>query len=325
MRILITGGAGFIGHHVVQRLMMGHDIVVLDRLDESGNMKRLADIQYNGKWLFHDLRAPLNEQVRAQLGQVDAIIHMAAATHVDRSITDPMSFVLDNVVGTANLLDYAVDLDVSPLFIHFSTDEVFGPAPPGVAYKEDDRYRSGNPYAASKAGAEELVVAYNNTYGLPAIVTHTMNVIGYRQNPEKFFPNTIKKVMNGEEVVIHANADRTKAGSRFYIHASVVADVVAFLLERGDFKACAKYNIVGSEEIDNLELATRIYESCACFVDNLTFNYTMVDFHSSRPGHDLRYALDGTKLASMGYEVPLVLSIKGLVKWYLDNPEWLLP
>lgn len=325
MRILITGGAGFIGHHVVDRLMMDHDIVVLDRLDESGNMKRLADIQYNGKWIYHDLRAALNEQVRAQLGAVDAIIHMAAATHVDRSISDPYSFVLDNVVGTLNLLDFARSQPKPPMFLHFSTDEVFGPAPPGVAYKEDDRYRSGNPYAASKAGAEELVVSYNNTYGVPAIVTHTMNVIGRRQNPEKFFPNTIKKVMNGEEVVIHANSDCTKAGSRFYIHADVVADAVAFLLERGDFKTCAKYNIVGSEEVDNLELATRIYESCADFVDNLTFDYSLVDFHSSRPGHDLRYALDGTKLADMGFEVPPSLFLKGLVKWYLDNPEWLLP
>lgn len=322
MRVLITGGAGFIGHHVVERLMTTCDLILLDRLDHSGNLNRLAEVDALVEWVFHDLKAPLNSQVRKRIGPVDAIVHLAAATHVDRSIDDPMSFVLDNVVGTVNLLDFARSLKPMPRVIHFSTDEVFGPAPPGVAYKEDDRYRSGNPYAASKAGAEEIAVSYHNTYKLPVIITHTMNVIGRRQHPEKFFPNTIRKILRGETVTIHSDPTKTKAGSRFYIEADVVAAAVEFLLALGIDGQ--KYNIVGSEEVDNLELARRIDRAVRLWVTDVPeFKHEMVDFHSSRPGHDLRYALDGAKLRDAGFEVPRRLSVNDLVKWYVENPIWL--
>jgi len=321
MKIVITGAAGFIGHHVAQRMLAdGHRITILDRLDHSGNLNRLAEIgvpNEQTKFVFHDLRAPVNSQLTAQLGKPDWIIHMAAATHVDRSIDDPMSFVLDNVVATCNVLEYARATLAKMLY--FSTDEVFGPAPDGTAYRETDRYNSGNPYAATKAGAEELCVAYHNTYKLPVMITHTMNVFGQRQHPEKFIPNTIARVSNGESVTIHADHTRTRAGSRFYIHASAVADAVSFLLENGE--AGEKYNIVGELEVDNLQLAKTI----AKYVKR-DLHYEMVDFHSSRPGHDLRYALDGSKMAEMGWTPPTTFAaaMAETVQWTLDNPKWLL-
>ena len=295
----------------------GHDVTVLDRLDHSGNLNRLHEIGFKGTFIYHDLRAPINSQLAAQLGRHDWLIHMAAATHVDRSIEDPMSFVQDNVVATCVVLDYAKKMDMPVLY--FSTDEVFGPAPPGVSYREDDRYRSANPYAATKAGAEELCVAYSNTYKLPVIITHTMNVFGPRQHPEKFIPNTIVKVRNHQSVTIHANASKTKAGSRFYIHAAHVADALLFLLKHG--RHGEKYNIVGQREVDNLELAKLI----AKYVGNKLI-YEMVDFHSARPGHDLRYALDGGKLARLGWEYPSSFeeSLSQTVWWTLNNPKWLL-
>lgn len=323
-RILITGAAGFIGHHVVQAILERTDwhITIIDRLDTSGNLNRLAEIgaakNPRVKFVFHDLRAAINDQLASQLGHFDSIVHLAAATHVDRSIDCPMEFVLDNVVATCNLADYARKAGCGR-FLHFSTDEVFGPAPAGTAYREDDRYHSGNPYAATKAGAEELIVSYHNTYGLPAIITHTMNVIGYRQHPEKMVPGTIAKVRDGEVVTIHADKTRTKAGSRFYIDAREVADAVLFLLDKGI--PGEKYNIVGERELDNLQLAHMI----ACAQD-LPLRYEMVDFHSSRPGHDLRYALDGMKLREMGWQPRQSIgeAVADIVHWSL-NSHWLTP
>lgn len=323
--ILITGAAGFIGHHVVQAMLERTDwhITIIDRLDTSGNLNRLAEVgaakNSRVRFVFHDLRAAINDQLAHQLGVFDSIVHLAAATHVDRSIDCPMEFVLDNVVATCNLADFARKSGCGR-FLHFSTDEVFGPAPPGTAYSEDARYNSGNPYAATKAGAEELIVSYHNTYGLPAIITHTMNVIGYRQHPEKMVPGTIARARDGETVTIHADKTRTKAGSRFYIDAREVADAVLFLLAQG--RAGEKYNIVGEREMDNLQLAHLIAEA-----QGRPLHYEMVDFHSSRPGHDLRYALDGSKLRQMGWSPRQSIeeSLFDIVQWSLTNDHWLTP
>jgi dTDP-D-glucose 4,6-dehydratase/intein/homing endonuclease len=200
-----------------------------------------------------------------------------------------------------------------------NTDEVYGPAAPGVAHKETDRHRATNPYAASKSGAESLVTAYGNTYRLPHIITNTMNVFGPRQHPEKFIPMVISKVMRGEKIVIHADPTRTKPGSRFYIHAANVADGYLFLMDR--WKNGEVYNLVGEREVDNLQLA----ESIALCVGK-PLEYELVDFHSSRPGHDLRYALDGTKMKDMGWHPidTFEQSIAKTVQWYMDNPKWLM-
>jgi dTDP-glucose 4,6-dehydratase len=210
------------------------------------------------RFVYHDLKAPINDQLAAQIGQHDYILHLAAATHVDRSISNPMEFVQDNVVATCNILDFA-RLVGCEKFINFSTDEIFGPAPQGVAYAEDDRYNAGNPYAATKAGAVQLGLSYHNTYKLPVVTTHTMNVIGTRQHPEKMVPMTIAKVDRDEEVLIHADKTCSVPGSRFYIDAENVADAVLFLLFNG--KPGEKYNIVGEREMNNHELAHRVAQA----------------------------------------------------------------
>ena len=327
MKVLLTGGAGFIGHHVAEHLLRNTDakITFLDRLDCSGNLNRVTQIdgweEYKTRcrWVFHDLRAPINDQLALQLGEHDVILHLAALTHVDRSILSPLDAVWDNVFGTAHILEHARLRGCNRL-VYFSTDEVFGPAPVGTAYKEWDRYRSTNPYSATKAGGEELVLAYHNTYGVPAIITHTMNVFGERQHPEKYIPGTIAKVRDGDVVTVHANKEKTKAGSRFYIHARNVADGLLHVLEHGVLGD--KYNIVGEVECDNLNLAQIIANSVG-----KKLYYEMVDFHSSRPGHDLRYALDGSKMESIGWKprVSFLQSLDKVVQWSLAHTEWLTP
>jgi dTDP-glucose 4,6-dehydratase len=327
-RFLVTGGCGFIGHHMVEYLLQNDDcdIVILDRLDVSGNLNRLTELPIWQKekdrvsFVWHDMKAELhnNEVLTSMIGKVNTILHIGASSHVDRSIEDPLSFVMDNVVGTCNMLNYARRQDNLNNFVYFSTDEVFGPAPEGVNYKENDRYNSGNPYAASKAGGEELCVSFENTYKMPIMISHCMNVFGERQHPEKYIPICIKNSYTGAKTYIHSNKTLTQAGSRFYIHAKNVCSAVDFLLKNG--KSGEKYNIVGEKEVDNLTLAKMISK----FVGK-ELNYELVDFHSSRPGHDLRYGLDGSKMAELGW-VPknnLEQSIENLVVWSLDNKKWI--
>lgn len=338
-RVLITGGAGFIAHHVIERILRTTDweIVSLDRLDFSGNLNRLADMMQDIpeadkgrlKIVWHDLKAEINPLTAAMIGDINIVLHLAAGSHVDRSIEFPMEFVMDNVVGTTNLLQYARTLPNLDRFVYFSTDEVFGPAPPGVNYAEYDRYNSTNPYSASKAAAEEICVAFENTYKLPIVVTHTMNVFGERQHPEKFIPMVIQKARDGELVTVHSDPTKTVAGSRHYIHAKDVADGLMFILEKlqdykhtGDYGGakCPKFNLVGPEEIDNLALAQMIAAAVG-----QELKYEMTDFHSSRPGHDLRYALSGELLKSLGWEPKIKFSerVKEVVEWTLINNRWL--
>ena len=337
-KICITGGAGFIAHHAIETILNETDweIVTIDRIDYSGNYNRLVDILKDNperkrlKTVWHDLKAPFNPQIRSFLGNCDYIVHMAAGSHVDRSIEYPMEFVMDNVIGTVNVMDWARNLDGLDKMIYFSTDEVFGPAPKGVKYKEWDRYNSTNPYSASKAGAEELAVAYENTYGLPILISHTMNVFGERQHPEKYIPMCVRRVRNGETITVHSNSEKTEAGSRHYIHAKDVADAMLFLLNNDVSKKKSndpcevghniKFNIVGPEEIDNLSLANMIADC-----QGKKANTEMVDFHSARPGHDLRYALDGGLMESLGWIPKLKFSerIQQVSDWYLSNDEWL--
>ena len=333
MRILVTGGAGFIAHHLIDELLNNTDaeIVSLDRLDYSGNLNRLHDVLRSKdtkrvKIVYHDLKAEINPHVASHIGKVDVILHLAAGSHVERSIDFPMEFALDNTIGTLNLLQYARTQDLER-FVYFSTDEVFGPAPEGVFYKEQDRYNSTNPYSASKAAGEEFCVAFENTYGLPIYITHTMNVFGERQSPEKFIPMCIRKIRQEQSITIHANPTKTKAGSRHYIHARDVASALLFLLNRHTVKMldyggakCPKFNIVGKEEWDNLKVAATIAE-----IQGKPLHYEMVDFHSSRPGHDLRYALDGTFMKSLGWvpQMDVKERLEQTVKWSLSHPEWL--
>ena len=337
-RILITGGAGFIGHAVIDYLLRHTDyhVVSLDRLDISGSLNRLHEVAMSVTKSerqrltieFHDLKAAINDSLAARLGNIDIILHLAASSHVDRSIACPLDFVMDNVVGTTNILDYARCVQNLERFIYFSTDEIFGPAPDGVLFKENDRYNSTNPYSASKAGAEELCVAYENTYQLPIVIVHLMNVFGPRQHREKFIPSCISKILKGDTVNIHCDADMVHAGSRHYIHVSDVSAAIgkivlsSKLLSQDAFgiSTCPKLNLAGSSEIDNLSLAQLI----ASHLDK-ELNYCLVDYHSSRPGHDLRYALDKTAMTNLGWQPKSIHErLQETVAWYMNNRRWLL-
>ena len=341
-RVLITGGAGFIGHHIIDLFLQKTDweIISLDRLDYSGNLNRLdnvgrqypAEVRKRVKIVWHDLKAEIAEINRNLIGDVNIVLHLAASSHVDRSISHPMEFVMDNTIGTVHMLNYARTLKNLERFIYFSTDEIFGIAPNGVAYKERDRYNSTNPYSASKAAAEEFCVAYENTYKLPIFITHTMNVFGERQHPEKFIPMCIRKIRDGEKIFIHSDHTKTIPGSRFYIHGRDVAEAMYFLLHLNEDQLkkvyepdwggakCPKFNVVGKEEIDNLQLVK--YIAGAVGKEPV---YELIDFHTSRPGHDLRYALSGDYMRELGWEPKLTLQerIKEVVDWSLTNKEWI--
>ena len=233
---------------------------------------------------------------------------------------------MDNVVGSTNLMMFARTCDNLERFIYFSTDEVFGPAPNGVNYKEYDRYNSTNPYSASKAGGEEMAIAFHNTYKLPVYITHTMNVFGERQHPEKYIPMCIKKIRDSEVITVHSDSSKTIPGSRHYIHAVDVADALMHILSLNEVPLptdikCPKFNIVGKQEINNLELA-KIIADC----QNKDLKYEMIDFHTSRPGHDLRYALSGDYMKELGWEPKIELTerINQVVEWTLNRPDWLI-
>lgn len=337
-RVLVTGGGGFIAHHLIDFILQNTDweIVSLDRLDFSGNLNRLGhlleaqplEVRKRVKIVFHDLKAEINPLTRSMIGPINYVYHLAAGSHVDRSIEYPLEFVLDNVVGTANILEFSKTLDNLELFVNFSTDEIFGPAPPGVFYKELDRYNSTNPYSATKAGAEELCVAWQNTYDMPIYITHTMNVFGERQHPEKFIPLCIRRVRDGGKISIHSDSTRTIPGSRHYIHARDVAEGLMFITNLKNFQMpvdfggakCPKFNLVGKEEVNNLEVAQIIADA-----QGKPLNYELVDFHSSRPGHDLRYALSGAFMRELGWEprVSLRERLDQVVHWTLQNEDWL--
>jgi len=325
-KVLITGGAGSVGAHIVEGVLKNTDwdIIVLEAFNYAGNMNRLTDMEIWEKEknrvrvVWHDLKSPISETTAQMIGEVDYVWHLAAESHVDHSIKDPMRFVMNNVVGTTNLLLWAKGLKKLKQFICFSTDEVFGPAPEGIYYNEEDRHRPNNPYAATKAGAEDMCIAFENTFKMPIIITHCMNIIGERMHAEKFLPMVIRKVLAGDTVTIHANKDKTKSGTRFYIHARNVCDALLFLTKKG--KSGEKYNIVGEKEVSNLELARLIAKTIG-----KPLIYEMVDFHSSRPGHDLRYALSGEKMAELGWQLPKTFedSLAKTINWYLKNKNWL--
>lgn len=328
-RILVTGASGFFGSHFVEHLLKNTDweIVCLVRGSWAGNLRRLYDQsvweenQHRVDIVWCDLRDRVIPFVANRIGVVDYIAHIAADTHVDRSIADPVPFVTNNIVSTLNILEFALMLPDLRLFNYFSTDEVYGPAPQGVLHTERDPYNATNPYAASKAGCEQLVNAYANTYGLPVLITATMNIVGERQHEEKFCPLVIRRVLQGEKVTIHADKSRTTPGSRFYIHARNASAALLFLLKRARrWESVERCNIVGDREIDNLELAKLIADEVGKPLD-----YELVSWHASRPGHDLRYALDGSKLKSLGFEFPVGFeeSLRRTIRWTLEHKEWI--
>lgn len=324
-KVLITGGCGFIGHHVVEHFLLNTDyeISIIDKLNyASFGLDRLRSIPCDKdprvKVFTTDLSYPLSQGLRQELGDVNTIIHMAAESHVDNSIKEPRVFFQNNINGTVEMLEYARELDSLENFFYFSTDEVYGYAPDGVDYKEWDRHKPTNPYSAAKSAAENICVAYENTYKIPIMSVNVMNAFGERQHVEKFIPMTIKNILHGNKVLIHSYPNKERAGSRFYIHARNIAEAVLFLTKKGELGE--KYNIVGEKEVDNLELAQ--------FIANVVgkpLNYEMVDFHSKRPGHDLRYSLCGEKMNSIGWQIPVGFeeALTKTIEWTLENQRWL--
>ena len=325
-KIIITGGCGFIGHHFVEHIFRKTDweIIILDKLTYASmgyeRLKSNQTIYSNRVKVFsYDLTNYLSEGLQKEIGDdVDYIVHMAAETHVDNSIKDPELFINNNVISTVKLLEYARTLKKLKIFFYFSTDEVFGPALGDTLYKENDRHRPTNPYSASKSAAEQICVAYENTYKIPLMVVNVMNAFGERQHVEKFIPLCIKRILNNQKIYIHSYPNKEKSGTRFYIHARNIASAVLFLIKNG--KIGDKYNITGEKEVSNLEMAQSIAK-----IIGKELNYEMVDFHSERPGHDLRYGLDGSKLINLGWKLPLNFeeSLTKTVKWTLENQKWL--
>jgi len=307
MKILISGASGMVGSHVLKHLLETTDntFVTISSWKHKGEPKKLLwAMQGNEnrvKIITHDLTAPFTRGVKQEIGNVDMILNIASDSHVDRSIDEPVDFIQNNVNLSLTMLEFAREIKPK-LFLQFSTDEVYGVANDGVNHAEWSPIIPSNPYSASKACQEAIAISYWRTYGVPVVITNTMNVFSEQQDWEKYIPLCVKKILSGEELTIHAYPGETRAGSRFYIHANSVAEAVKFIIDKpvGTYPQVDKpdrYNIVGDKEIDNLELA----QSIAKILDR-DLNYKLVDFHSSRPGHDTRYALDGTKLANEGWK-----------------------
>lgn len=335
--VLLTGGCGFIGHHTVEHILKKTDwnIVIMDRLTYAGNLNFLLDMDcwekegHRVRYVAHDFRYPISELTAKLIGPVDYIIHMGAESHVDRSIEDPIPFFESNVMGTVNMLEYARRYPVER-FIYVSTDEVYGPAhyeTIGIdgmkglhLHKEGEPHKPSNPYSASKSGAEAACYAFWNTYNMPIIITNTMNNFGERQNSEKFVPKTIKRLLNGDSMIAHCKKDGetiVDVSSRCWLHARNHADGLLFVIEHG--VPGESYNITG----EWASVETMIFKIAEILDVNAKIIYE--DFHSFRPGHDMHYGLDGTKLRDMGWVPPFSLdeSLRHTVLWAKNNTKWL--
>jgi dTDP-glucose 4,6-dehydratase len=326
VKVLLTGIAGFIGSHIVEHLQVNTDwqIVGLASFRHFGDALRTDPFDPARVTILHaDLTAPISPRQAERIGPVDYIINAAADSHVDRSIDEPRPFIENNVAVAISMLEYA-RVAKPKVFLQVSTDEVYGPAVGDQLSREWDAIVPSNPYSASKAAQEAIAIAYWRTYGVPLAITNTMNNYGERQDPEKYISKLITRINAGEVVTVHGAPGRI--GSRFYLHARNHADALLTILKRepamwdGEAGRPDRYNVVGDTEIDNLELARLIAELLG-----KPLHHELVDFHTARPGHDRRYALDGSKLRDLGWRppVPFRESLERTIAWTLDHPEWL--
>ena len=320
-RLLLTGAAGFVGANFTDYTLRHTDweIVCLDRLDHAGNLNRLAGLPAFGEHFgqrvsvaYHDLRAAVSNNTARALGSFDYIVHMAAGSHVDRSILDPTGFVEDNVNGTAHALDFARrgGLRDGGRFVYFSTDEVFGPAPPGISFKPWAQHNPQNPYAAAKAGGESLCPSYAACYGLPIIVTHCTNVIGPGQDEEKFLPRLVRALHEGKTVEVHAV--HGIPCSRYYTHVDNISSAALFLLEHGTIldgsAESGRYNISGEREVDNLELVRLVADIMVKVPD-----MRLMERPPGRIKPDLRYCVDDSATRALGWVQPVTF-LDGLIR-----------
>lgn len=342
MKILLTGASGFVGSHVLRHILVNTDwtVVAPYTFRHKGLPQRIASsVCDQPGWaervdLVHwDLRTPADPMTLRLLEGTDVIMNVASESHVDRSIERPGPFIRNNTDLMLNVLETA-RLIKPQLMLHMSTDEVYGPAYGEYLHREWDAVVPSNPYSASKAAQEAIATAYWRTYDVPVVITNTMNIIGEMQDPEKFLPMIIRNLRDGRPVPVHTATDGT-SGSRFYLHARNLADAWCWLVRESLLDGPALYSdgssrpdrfhIVGEREITNSSLVRHVGAVMGMDDNRVNSLIQPVSFHASRPGHDLRYALDGTKLHDLGWVAPVTFgdALARTVKWTLEHPEWL--
>jgi len=306
MKILVTGGAGFIGCNFVRYMVQNydHEITVLDNLTYAGNLENLVDISEKIEFIKGDICS--EEDVSKAMKDNDAIIHFAAESHVDNSIKNPENFVKTNIFGTYTLLEYARKYGIDK-FLHVSTDEVYGSTEKGF-FKEGDRLDPSSPYSATKAGSDLLVNAYHRTYGLNTFITHCGNNFGPYQYPEKLIPALIKKALKNEKLPIYGDG----LNVRDWIYVEDHCTGIDTVFNKGNYGEV--YNIGSGYEKTNLEIVKFILKE-------LDKPESLIEFVKDRPGHDRRYALDSTKMRSLGWfpKWGFEKALKYTINWYLDR------
>lgn len=313
MKLLVTGGAGFIGSNFIHYWLKNHpedQIINLDALTYAGHLESLKDIENNPNYQFTkgDITNP--EDVKKAMAGVDIVVHFAAETHVDRSIIDPMIFVKTNMLGTNILLDAAMKNKVKR-FHHISTDEVYGSLGPNDAlFTEKTNFAPRSPYAASKAGAEQLAVAYFITFGLPITITNCADNYGPYHDPEKLIPRFITNLLEDQKVPLMGKGENI----REWLFVEDHCRAIEFVLEKGI--AGEKYLISG-KELTNLEVTKRILAL-------LGKDESFIEYVEHRLGHDFRYAIDDSKLRSLGWKPQMEFDegLKLTVQWYKENEWW---
>jgi dTDP-glucose 4,6-dehydratase len=331
-RVLLTGASGFFGSHLLRHLLVNTDweFICPCSWKHKGTPERV-ELAIDGmdasrvQIITHDLESPFTEQTKKRFGKIDYILNIASNSHVNRSIDNPGEFIVANTLLSYNMLELAREIKPE-VFLQFSTDEVYGPAPDGVFHKEWSCIIPSNPYSASKVCQEATAISYWRTYNVPVIITNTMNIFGETQDSEKYLAQLISKIHRGDTVNVHGSEGNI--GSRFYLHARNAASAVLHILQNttpslyneGENFVPDRYNIVGDLEIDNLTMANII-----AGMMGKELKYQLVDFHHGRPGHDRRYALDGEKLRDAGWKAPVEFedSLKKYIEWTLAHPEWM--
>ena len=332
-KILITGGAGFIGSHVV-RLMVNkypnYLIINLDALTYAGNPANLRDVEEAPNYRFEKVDICDVEAVRKVFEQyeIDSVIHLAAESHVDRSIDDPFAFARTNVLGTLTLLQVAkerwlngAERDAKHLFYHVSTDEVYGSLGAEGIFTESSRYEPHSPYSASKASSDHFVRAFHDTFGLPIVISNCSNNYGPYQFPEKLIPLFINNIRERRELPVYGSG----ANVRDWLYVEDHARAIDLIFHRG--RIGETYNIGGNNEWRNIDLVRLLVRTTDRLLGRAEGeDESLIRFVRDRAGHDLRYAIDSSKLQNeLGWspEVDFKEGIERTVRWYLHNDEWL--
>lgn len=328
MKLLVTGGAGFIGSAVVRKAISdGHSVVNLDALTYAACLDNLASVSDNHNYIFEqaDIRDADALARIFDTYQPDAVMHLAAESHVDRSIDGPAAFIDTNIVGTYQLLEGARtywttnDKPAHFRFHHISTDEVYGSLGAEGQFTETSRYEPNSPYAASKAASDHLVRAWHATFDLPIVVTNCSNNYGPYHFPEKLIPVVILKALAGEPIPVYGKGENV----RDWLFVEDHADALLTVLQNG--RSGATYNIGGENEVSNIEL---VHMLCGILDQKLRApspHSDLITFVADRPGHDLRYAIDPTLMREeLGWRPKTNLrdGLEKTVQWYLDNPTW---